>query len=308
MAHFPSRQNNALSGSQFIQSIISYGKSAQISDLIVQEILKGNIPDFIKQLVPITISEKGNTLTYKVTPDYLAIGDNYDYVRVPLGGPAAQKIADAFGCILPTPKMSDQIWKAAKIKLAPKPLSVSNINISGKTYSPQQMIAGKMMDTEIFEYHNQLIQQQLKEKNHQLGELVAGSKKDVVLSNDLIPGRLAIHGMHEENGKPIQQGGLSKHNENYYDYSSGIRLVDRQATLNGKEVDMIKDILQNQQYAYLVNDGVLTNVAYNYNKDKNIIEESKDTMEASTSNMKGTLTGRMLLLDRINKYLDSIKI
>lgn len=308
MANFPSRPGNALPGSQFIQSIMSSGKSSQRDDLIVQELLRGNIPNFIKQLVPITISEKGNTLIYKVTPDYLAVGDDNDYVRAPLGGPAAQRVADSFGCILPTPKMSDQIWKAAKVKLAPKPLSGTNSTIGGKTYSPQQMLAGKMMDTDTFEYHNQLIQQQLQEVGHKPGELVAGNKKDVVLSNDLVPGRLAIHGLHEQSGKAIQQGGLSKHEADYRDYSHGVRLVDKIATLNGQSVDLLKDVLQNPTYAYLVNDGVLNNLAYNYKQDKTQPETSKDTMVATAPEAKGTPAGRMQLLDRINKYLNNIKI
>lgn len=308
MANFPSRPGDALSGSQFIQSIIASGKIEQRDNLIVQEATRGNIPNFIKNLVPITVSDKGNTLIYKVTPDYLSVGDDNDYIRVPLGGPSAQRVADAFGCILPTPKMSDQIWKEAKVKLAPKPLSGTTNTISGKTYSPQQMLSGKMVDTDTFEYHNNIIEKQLQESGHKQGDLVAGSKKDVVLSNDLVPGKLAIHGLHDETGKPIQGGGLSRHDANYSDYSSGIRLVDKFAILNGRSVDLIKDVLQNPEYAGLINNGVLTNVAYQYKQDKSTQEQSKETMVAQNTDPKNNLSGRVQLLERITKYLDQIKI
>ena len=95
MAHFPSRPNNAASGNEIIKSL--NGKSGD--SVFVSELLNGNMPSFIKELVPVTISEKGNTLIYKVTPDYLSVGNDSDYFRVPLGGPDSQKVADATKCI-----------------------------------------------------------------------------------------------------------------------------------------------------------------------------------------------------------------
>ncbi len=164
MTNFPSRPSTAMPGSVFIDSIMKLGPSANRDELIVNEILRGNFPDFLRKMVPITISDKGNTLVYNVMPDYIAIGNDTDYTRGPISGPSAQKIADAFGTILPTPKMSDQIWQNAKIQLSPKPLSgMSNINLSGKNYTTQQFLGSKMSDTDAFDYHNKLIQEQLGE-------------------------------------------------------------------------------------------------------------------------------------------------
>lgn len=290
----PQRPSAAPTGSEALNTIYS-NKSINRDSYLLQQIIAGNIPDLLRSFVPITISEKGNTLIYKVMPDYLAVGDNSDYIRVPLSGPESQKIADAFDCILPTPKMSDQIWKAATAKLAPQALSGSNSTIKGKTYTAKEMTGGKMSDTDTFEYHNQLIQNQLQQSGHKPGDLVAGNKKDVVISNDLISGRLAIHGLHDQNGKAIQQGGLSRHDENYKDYSSGTRLVSKEATLNGKNVN-IKDVLKDPQYAYLINDGVLNVQSYNYDtkqKQDQMIAKKDDALD---------------LMQKINDYVNKIKV
>ena len=52
-------------------------------------------------------------------PDYLAIGSNEDYCRIPMNPHTAQGLADAFGASLITAKISDQIYDQAEVKLDP---------------------------------------------------------------------------------------------------------------------------------------------------------------------------------------------
>lgn len=303
MSQFPARPANALTGSQFIAQLDSKD-SKNRDDLIVEEVLRGNFPDFMRNLIPITISEKGMTVIYKVTPDYLCVGNDSDYIRVPLGAPAAQRIADSFGCVLPTAKMSNQIWKEAAAKVPPKPMSGITSNISGQQYSPQEFIKKKMTDTDSFAEHNRLIQQQL--ANHRPGDLVAGHKKDVVISNELAsrPDKVAIHGLHNTKGQAIQ-GGSWGHNINYRDYSHGIRLVDKIAQLNGKTVDLVKDILQNQEFAYLLSDeGALKFTAYKYTAPQ---EASRVPTNQVAQQVKPEgPAGRQAILQRISDYLDKL--
>jgi hypothetical protein len=309
MANFPERPSDSLGGSQFMQSLGAKDNTNR-DNLIVKEILRGNIPPFFRKFVPVTITEKNNTLVYNVSPDYLCIGDDNDYTRAPLGAPAAQRIADVFGCTLPTAKMSNQIWKAAGAKLAPKPMSYRTSTISGKTYNPQEFLKSKMTDTDSFAEHNRVIQEQL--AGHAPGELVAGHKKDVVISNQLASrlDKVAIHGLHNTKGQAIQ-GGSWGHDLAYRDYSHGIRLVDLTATLNGKPVSLVKDIMQNKEYAYLVSDeGALQFTSYNYKKDPTDAVPQDSAVAAKTPREytpNKPKPGRLQFLDRMQEFLDQFK-
>lgn len=65
--------------------------------------------------------KKEHTIHYQVMREYLTVGNTRDHVIVPLIPATAQKIADTFGCILPTRKMVDQIFNAAPVKLSALP-------------------------------------------------------------------------------------------------------------------------------------------------------------------------------------------
>jgi hypothetical protein len=157
-------------------------------------------------------------------PDYLAVGSDRDFVRIPVTPMTAQKIADAFGCVLPTRKIVDAIYRKASVKLEPRPLTEER-------EAPQTFVR-----------HNTLIEEQ--RFGNPLGALVAGIKKDVVLTNRLAekPGRVAIYGWHKRDGLPIQPLTIV-HRDTYVDYSHGIRLLRRTAFVDGKPWD-IRELLR----------------------------------------------------------------
>lgn len=276
MARFPDRPANAPTGSQFAQTLSRMLTGSRTDQMITDEILRGNFPEFLRNLVPITITIGDNTLIYKVMPDVLAVGTDTDFKRFPISAPNAQRIADVFGCTLPTPTISDQIWQHASIKLKPQPLPANK----------------DMTDINTFIHHDDLVQQQL--GNSHLGDLVAGQAKDVVISNQMAghPDRLGIHGWHDEAGKAIQGGALSKHDVNYVDYSHGIRLVDKDAMLNNKKVDLLRDVLEQREYAFMVNggEGPLLFAGYQYGK-----QEPAKTLPQSTDG-----------LQQISNYLEQL--
>jgi len=294
MAKIGPRKSDSPSGSEFISSIINISSGEARDQKIYEQISNGNIPNFLRSFVPITVKDGQNTLTYNVMPDYISVGSDEDYVRVPVGASMAQKIADEFDCTLPTPKISDQIWSSATVKLDPKPMGASN----------------RMTNTSEFLEHNNVIENQKKSNNQ--GQLVAGHKKDIVISNQLVgkKNRLGIHGLHTKDGKPIQGGALSPHSMNYTDYSHGIRLVDRECNLNGQVVDIIDDIAKNKLYAHLIsNEGPLAFTSYNYESTKkptqDAIKENSNTMIAKMAPKKKS-QGRLKFLDRIFNYISSI--
>jgi hypothetical protein len=86
------------------------------------------------------------------------------------------------------------------------------------------------------------------------GSLVAGVKKDVVITNRLgeKPNRVAIYGWHKADGKPIQPLSIV-HRETYADYSHGIRLVRRTVVVDGKPRD-IRQVLHAADVCGLLSD------------------------------------------------------
>ncbi len=188
------------------------------------EILAGNLPSFLRKFtrvdIAITDSSSGKTIKayYYVAPDYLSLGTDDDWARIPLTPMAAQVIADSFHCFLPTRKMVNDIYEHARVKLAPVP-----------------MYAFRDSSVTMWQHHL-IIEGQRKGKKG----LIAGIKKDVVLSGkvsrDTKPDREAIYGWHKLDGKPIQPL-YTGHINWWVDYSHGIRLVYRTIWVNGKPMD-----------------------------------------------------------------------
>jgi hypothetical protein len=238
----PSRSSEDLTGSQFAQ-YVSKMSSRDREEAILEEISKGNLPEFLRKLVPVELhSELANgqsfTATIFVTPDYLAIGSDSDFLRIPMDLHTAAAVAERFGFILPTRKMVDAIYMQARYHLTPQPLPAG----------PQ------MRSTEYYSTHNQMIENQVHAMGAPLGALISGDKKDVVMSNRLTMyvGRIAIYGWHRAPGQPIQP--LSTvHGANYADYSHGIRLISEWALVNGK-LQSIRKLLQDPATAKVLSD------------------------------------------------------
>lgn len=243
--NLPARQTNALSGSQFISLVTNYTLTNR-ENQIWAEVTSGNIPNFQRNLIPITFTETINstsyTIKYYTIPDYLAIGNDTDYFLCPMTPLLAQRIADFVGCILPTRKMVNQIWNAATVKLAPSSIPPSS----------------QMTTIPIMSQHNTTVwgQRSAVINAHPLGELVGGDKKDVIISNSIYgnpaPGRVVIYGWHQLNGIPIQPL-YAGHEETYADYSHGIRLVQKSITIN-EATNTISGILQSSTLNSLLSD------------------------------------------------------
>lgn len=238
----PGRRSRAPSGSAVMDEVLALGGGARDA-VLADHILAGNIPSFLRDLQPVSMagqSPEGRAIevTICVTPDYLAVGSDRDYVRTPLGLPAAARIADRLGLFLPTPRMVDAIYAQAGLRLAPSPMAPTSA----------------MSSTNYFWRHNGIVEEQGAPLGWRPGMLTAGQKKDVVLTTRLraAPGRVAIYGWHRPNGRPIQP--LSTvHGAAYADYSHGIRLVSHVAFVNGKPLPLAT-ILQDPVLSRIVSD------------------------------------------------------
>jgi hypothetical protein len=225
------RDPGAITGSGFIAEVTNVSL-AQREARILEEITAGNLPEFLRTFVPVTVTATiGGTphaAVYHVMPDYLCIGADADFVRMPMTPDTAQAIADRFECQLTTRRMTNDIYTAATVKLAPSPISPTSTDITAAT---------------TFYQHHLTIETQ--RQGYPLGPLVAGIKKDVVVTPQLAthPGRVAIYGWHQLNGQPIQPLYLG-HVDWYVDYSHGIRLVSAYMTVDGaprSTADVLRD-------------------------------------------------------------------
>ncbi|HTZ38884.1 MAG TPA: hypothetical protein VMB77_01910 [Syntrophales bacterium] len=238
----PPRPSGAMTGSAFAQSIHEAQGSLR-EQSILDQIMSGNLPDFLRRLSPVHFSHKsatGETITVTLfaMPDYLSIGSDQDFIRIPMGLHAATAIADRFGFILPTRKIVDAIFSQAAFALKPEPLPAGD----------------RMRSTAYYLTHNKMIRDQRLAMGCPLGELMSGHKKDVVLTNRQAgrQGKVAIYGWHRPSGDPIQP--LSTvHGSNYADYSHGIRLISTTALLNGQPCS-IWTILEDPALAGVLSD------------------------------------------------------
>jgi hypothetical protein len=210
---------------------------------ILAAILSGNLPPFLRTLVPIALdyhAPGGRTLsvTLFVMPEYLAIGSDQDFLRMPMNLHTALAAASRMGFVLPTRKIVDAIYRQSAFHFSPEPM----------TPGPQ------MTSTEYYRLHNEKIDAQSRARGGVTGMLVSGHKKDVVISPRLTASaeKLAIYGWHQLTGAPIQP--LSTvHGACYADYSHGVRLVSETAVVDG-ERRSIYDLLDDPDQAGIVSD------------------------------------------------------
>ena len=157
---------------------------------------------------------------YEVMPDYLSVGSDMDFCRIPMNPNTAQRLATDFGASMITAKLSDHIFQKAQVKLAPfNYIPVGNAN---------ELVSK-------FREHQLQIEKQRIEAGGMIGQLVTGIKKDIILSSRITrqPGKVVIYGWHKPDGKPIQPV-YSGHVDWYVDYSHGIRLINNQVLIDGK--------------------------------------------------------------------------
>jgi hypothetical protein len=243
----PKRPADALGGKEFFKTLDKLTPTER-EEAIAMEVLRGNIPEFLRTFQKVTVKTtdkagKEHTAVIEVMPDYLAVGSDTDFVRVPMTPQTASRIADAFGCALPTRKIVDEVYRASTVKLEPKPMTENR-------ESPATFLQ-----------HNAIIEKQ--RAGEKLGELVVGVKKDVVISNRLAekPNRVAIYGWHKLDGKPIQPLTIV-HVASYVDYSHGVRLMKRTVIVDGKPRD-VRHVLYAAELCELLSDeGPITRPTY----------------------------------------------
>ncbi|WP_343532279.1 hypothetical protein [Pedobacter sp.] len=249
------RKSDALTGSQFSKLIADTNLSLSVrEEMIWQEIKNGNVPSFLRKLSPIEINKVINTKTYKLIiytiPDYLSIGSDTNYFYIPTTPMLAQRIANLTHTLLPTKTMVDEIYAQAVIKLEPQPIPPSKA----------------MINVPVFIAHQEMILKQLQAlgNNYKQGNLTAGNKKDIIISNKIYgqaTPRVVIYGWHKLDGKAIQPV-YNKHTNTWADYSHGVRLISDIGYLNGKKIKLSGILKDPILHELLSDEGVITEAKY----------------------------------------------
>jgi hypothetical protein len=249
----PKRGPQALSGTAFGQKLSGANEQAR-ENAILDQFRAGNIPDYLRQFSKVrfisqTRSGKEAEVTLWVMSDYLSVGSNQDFLRTPMTPLSAQIIADQYGLLLPTVKIVDAIYQAASVKLDPRPFKPG----------PQMVSVGELVR------HNKVIQTSLNDLPPR--GLVAGHKKDIVISNLLLrkTNRVAIYGWHLRSGTAIQPL-TTVHGNWYADYSHGVRLMATTMVIND-QLYRVSDVLKDPELSALISyEGPMQTIRYNLNQ------------------------------------------
>ena len=231
-APFPPRPADAVTGTAFAARVATLSDRDRYA-ATRDELLAGNIPSFLRDLVPVPV-EGG--VTVFVTPDYLSVGTDSDFLPVPLDFVDAAEVAQALGFALPTRRIVDAIYAAATLHLAPAPLPAG----------PEMRSVPYILESRA--------RIEAERGARPPGDLVAGTKKDLVLTPQLfaMPDREAIYGWHQLNGRPIQPLSLV-HGVHYADYSHGIRLIAGTVLVEGQARNYF-EVLADPLLAHLLSD------------------------------------------------------
>lgn len=246
----PERPTGAIDGAEFARGLRALDRAAR-EERIYHEIASGNVPTWMRTLAPVrttrTLEGRERVVTFWVTPDYLAVGSDDDYFRTPLTPGTAQRVADLVNGSLPTTVIVDAVWASADVRLGPDSIPPGPA----------------MITVPVFEDHERMVQARRNRHSEPGGALVAGHKKDVVLTPrlDSLPGRVAIYGWHRPDGRPIQPL-YAGHTDDWADYSHGIRLVARRVLIDGEEHDLL-DLLRDPRLAPLLSpEGAMVSARY----------------------------------------------
>lgn len=223
-----------------------------LEDIIVETVTAGQVPDALRHFRKITfttpvvdsveILRKKHKVEMWVLPDYVAIGTNDDFVRMPMGPYAAQRIADSLDCTLPTAYLVDRIAEASE----------GHVDIF-----PFRPLGNRNSQPIVFQDSNNAINAQFKAYGYEFGQFISGLKKDIVLTYKIMTlteyeRNVAIYGWHHPDGR-AQQPLFVRHGNFYVDYSHGVRLIYNKVKIDGVEYN-IREILESPELYRLLSD------------------------------------------------------
>lgn len=225
----------------FKEQFLSTPAGPQREALVYREALKMGPPKTKDITVP---GPNGTTITYKVMPDFLTI----DGIRVPMSAYTAQRIAKHFGMQLPTSKIVDQVWSAAKksgTNIVAKPLSGTGADFEGKHYTPEQVVQDVSKPEFSVAYNDVINNDPVYQKNKENKDAIfSGHMKEIIQpTGKEHTDKLHFRGLMDAEGNPIQKGRSPHGAKNYSEYAAGARFVDQRVTVKTPDGKVIETTL-----------------------------------------------------------------
>ena len=95
------REPDAETGSAFMKRINDL-PLAEREEEIFKAAASGNIPDFLRNTITLNgefedAKGVGHRVTFEVMPDYISIGSDDDFCRIPMNPMTSQRLASLFG-------------------------------------------------------------------------------------------------------------------------------------------------------------------------------------------------------------------
>lgn len=223
--------------SEFVQNLKTVPEQSR-HEWVYEALAAGYMPSFLRQLKRVRSRHAGHELSFWVMPDYLSVGDNDNYLHVPVNGRDALALAQNWGMYLPTRKMVDLIYRQAGMLLPSVPVNMN------EGADPIRL----WLD------HEERLEPELQRYAVRSGWIQAGHKKDLVMSPLLLkhPDRAAIYGWQGTDGQILQNLAPSVRRD-YADYSMGVRFV-APFVLVDEQWMPLAEVLRNPKLAPLLSD------------------------------------------------------
>lgn len=197
------------------------------SDALVRRVNESvDIPDFLRFFLPVRVKKTladgnkpiGYEAVYYVSPDWLSIGSDFEWCRVPLSAVAGQRVLNRFGCRHPTPLMARQIYESTRAPTGPVDPFVPFI--SRESF---KAVEGGVQSTEMFLALHQDIE--FRRRDSTLGHLITGPMRDVTIGKVVSDKKqLLLWGGVLASGKAAENKGAHDL-DRFTDHAMGLRLV-----------------------------------------------------------------------------------
>jgi hypothetical protein len=267
----PQRQPGAMSGSAFMKTIWSEkapgaAEWTRREEAMIAQLLAGNMPSWLRQWVAVEVQASSPKVTVRVMPDYLCVGDDTDFRHVPLDQHSAQRVADMFGACLPTAKICHAIYRTTP---ATQRIGALERDYYVRPWTLRRVVKKnwEQTSTAAYDEHSTAIQASMSKAGIRPGQIIAGHKKDVVVSKRLHkePLKIAFHGFYDAKGNPAEPcreknapqpcnkeaPALAHPEGRFSDYSQGVRLMHPVMQVDGA-LKLVREVLTDAALCKLI--------------------------------------------------------